>query len=267
MVDLLERIGPYLGVAAFMGLAILAFLIIQQAREVRRLREWAGRAPERAGEAAEAAAAEIRAETGSDVHARAADVTRAEDLESLVADTNSALGPIDVLVANSGPPPAGRLDELSDDDWLAGFELVALPVIRLIRLVVPSMRERGWGRVISIQSTSVKQPIPHLVLSNGIRPGVQGALKSLADAAARDGVTVNSVLPGVHLTDRLLGDLDEADGSVEEQLAVIASRNPSGRIGDPEELGAVVAFLASERASFVNGVALQVDGGSVRSLA
>jgi 3-oxoacyl-[acyl-carrier protein] reductase len=221
----------------------------------------------RTDDAAEKAAAAIRDETGAEVLACAADVTSEEQLEGLVAQTTDRLGPIDVLVTNTGPPAAGRLEELSDDDWVEAFELVTLSVLRLIRLVVPGMRERGWGRVIAIQSTSVRQPIPHLALSNGIRPGVQGILKSLADVAAADGVTVNTVLPGVFLTDRLLGDLKDSDGDVDEQIAAIASRNPSRRVGSPEELGAVVAFLASARASFVNGVALQVDGGSVRSIA
>jgi 3-oxoacyl-[acyl-carrier protein] reductase len=221
----------------------------------------------RSDEAAEATASELREDTGAEVLACAADVTSLEALERLVATTNERLGPIDVLVTNTGPPAAGRLDELSDADWIEAFELVTLSVLRLIRLVVPSMRERGWGRVVAIQSTSVRQPIPHLVLSNGIRPGVAGALKSLADVAAADGVTVNTVLPGVFRTDRLLGDLEESGGSVEDQIAAIASRNPSGRVGDPPELGAVVAFLASERASFINGVALQVDGGAVRAIA
>lgn len=221
----------------------------------------------RLGQAAE----DIRTETGVEVVPLVADISDESDVEDLVSTTVEQLGPIDVLVTNSGPPAGGVLEELSDEDWIEAFELVTLSVVRLLRLVVPSMRERGWGRVISIQSTSVKQPIPHLVLSNGIRPGTQGILKSVVEGAAADGVTINTVLPGMFLTDRLLNDLrgraEKAGITTDEQVERAGKFNPTGRVGDPIELGCAVAFLASERASYINGATLQVDGGSVRALA
>jgi 3-oxoacyl-[acyl-carrier protein] reductase len=216
-------------------------------------------------------AGEIRAETGSEVHAVTADVSSSEDIDALIAATRERFGPIDVMVMNSGAPRGGRLPDLSDEDWLEGFELVTLSLVRVLRLVLPSMVERGWGRFISIQSTSVKQPIPHLVLSNGLRPGAQGVLKSVVEGAAAHGVTVNTVLPGMFLTDRLVDDLrataERSGTTLEEEQQRAGTYNPTGRVGDPAELAAAVAFLASSRASFINGATLQVDGGAIRSLA
>ncbi len=216
-------------------------------------------------EAAARAAASIIEETGGVAASCAADVTDPKSLELLVEQTEQELGPIDILVTNSGAPRGGRLDELGDEDWIHGFELATLSVARLLRLALPGMRERGWGRVVAVQSTSVKQPIPHLHLSNGVRPGAQGLLKSAADMAGADGVTVNSVLPGVVRTQRFLNDLNP-DQPAEEQIAGIVSRIPTGRIAEPEDIAAAVAFLASRQALHINGVALLVDGGTVRSI-
>ena len=219
----------------------------------------------------ESTANEIASETGSEVLSIAADLIEEGEIERLVSSAVEGLGPIEILVTNSGPPRGGRFEELSDRDWEQAFRLVTLSVVRLVRLVLPGMRERGWGRVISIQSTSVKQPIPHLVLSNAVRPGTQGILKSLVEGAAKDGVTVNTVLPGMFLTDRLLDDLrdraERAGISTEDQVEEAGRFNPTGRVGDPGELACAVALLASERASFINGATLQIDGGSVRALA
>ena len=219
---------------------------------------------------AEAVAREIQAETGANVVGVGADLSDQSQVESLV-EAASAIGPIEILVTNTGPPKSGSLQSISDADWLAAFELVTLSVVRLLRLVLPGMRNRGWGRVIAIQSTSVRQPIPALLTSNGIRPGTQGVLRSMVDEVAASGVTINTVLPGVFETARLMDDLAEraerAGDTVEDQLRVTASRNPTKRIGSPPELGALVAFLASERASFINGAAIQVDGGNSRQLA
>ncbi len=219
----------------------------------------------------EEAAGEIKAETGAEVTPVVGDVTNEAHVEEIVSTTVERLGPVDILVTNTGAPAGGLFDDLSDQDWLEAFELVTLSVVRLLRLVLPGMRERGWGRVISIQSTSVKQPIPHLVLSNGIRPGTQGILKSVVQGAAADGITINTVLPGVFLTDRLRNDLsgraEKAGTTIEEQIEQTAKLNPTGRVGEPTELGSVVAFLASEQASYINGATIQVDGGSILALA
>lgn len=218
----------------------------------------------------ETAAEEIRAKTGAEVLAIPADVTREADVRAAVAGTVRAFGGLDILVTNAGGPPLGGFGQMTDADFQAAFELNLLSTVRMIREALPHMRARRWGRIINIQSTSVKQPIDGLLLSNAIRPGVQGLAKTLAGELGRDGITVNTVCPGRILTDRLrsgLGGRAKALGIayedfVRQEMASI----PLGRIGQPEEIAGVVAFLASERASYITGVTLPVDGGLVRGL-
>ena len=214
-----------------------------------------------------AAAAEVRARTGAEVLAVTADVTRAEDVKALVARTRQAFGGVDILVANAGGPPRGSFDELSDDaQWHGAFDLSLLSVVRLVREVLPGMRQRRWGRIVTIQSGSVKQPIPELVLSNAIRPGVAGLAKSLASELGKDNILVNTVCPGRIMTDRFLEGALRARVPTEEYLARQSLDIPLARVGTPEEFANVVVFLASERASYVTGVAVQVDGGLIRGL-
>jgi 3-oxoacyl-[acyl-carrier protein] reductase len=213
-----------------------------------------------------AAAADVRARTGGEVVAMAADVTRADHVEALVARAHDAFGGVDILVANAGGPPRGVFDELTDAQWYGAFEISLLSVVRLIRAVLPSMRARRWGRIITIQSSSVKQPIPGLDLSNAVRPGTAGLMKTLATDLGRDNILVNTVCPGRILTDRLLGGARQAGVSPEEYAAQVGADVPLGRVGTAEEFANVVVFLASERASYVTGVALQVDGGLIRGL-
>lgn len=217
----------------------------------------------------EAAAEEIRAQTGVEVLAIPADVTRAEDIEKVVAATVERFGAVDVLVNNSGGPAIGRFPDLSDEDWRRGFEVVTLNFVRFVRAVLPHMRERGWGRIVGIQSISVKEPVEHIDLSNGIRPGIAGLMKALMPDLARDGITINLVLPGIFATSRISPGLGSGDAQQEqelrEQLAPLAATIPIGRLGEPAELGALVAFLASERASYITGAVYQVDGGRIRS--
>jgi 3-oxoacyl-[acyl-carrier protein] reductase len=214
-----------------------------------------------------AAAEDVRARTGGEVLAVPADVTRADQVKSLVSRALDAFGGVDILVANAGGPPRGVFDELADEQWYGAFEVSLLSVVRLIREVLPGMRQRRWGRIITIQSMSVKQPIPGLDLSNAVRPGTAGLMKTLANDLGRDGILVNTVCPGRILTDRLLGGARQA-GLSPEAFAVQAGADvPVGRVGTPEEFANVVVFLASERASYVTGVALLVDGGLVRGLA
>jgi len=212
------------------------------------------------------AAEEIRARAGTEALALPADVTRAGDVERLVAATREKLGPVDILVANAGGPPRGTFGELADEQWVGAFELSLLSTVRLIRAVLPEMRQRKWGRILTIQSSSVKQPIPGLLLSNAVRPGVAGLMKTLAAEVGRDGVLVNTVCPGRILTDRFLSGAAAQKLSREQYLERQSAEIPLGRIGTPEEFASVVVFLASERASYVTGVALQVDGGLVRGL-
>src|SRR3989442_1135834 len=144
----------------------------------------------------QAAAAEVRGKTGAQVVAMPADVTSADQVKALVARAHEAFGGVDILVANAGGPPRGYFDELSDEQWYGAFEVSLLSVVRLIREVLPSMRQRRWGRIITIQSSSVKQPIDGLDLSNAIRPGAAGLMKTLATELGADNILVNTVCPG-----------------------------------------------------------------------
>lgn len=213
-----------------------------------------------------AAADEVRTQTGAEVLAVEADVTRAEQVTALVGRVTETFGGVDILVANAGGPPRGYFEDMSDDHWQGAFDTSLLSVVRLVRAVLPSMRSRRWGRILTIQSVSVKQPIPELVLSNAVRPGVAGLMKTLASQLAKDNILVNTVCPGKIMTDRFLSGMKASGLGREEYLARQSGDVPVGRIGTPEEFASVVVFLASERASYVTGVALQVDGGLVRGL-
>ena len=218
-----------------------------------------------------AAAEDVRKQTGAEVIAVPADAGRPEDIERVVAKAREAWGGVDVLVANVGGPPPGPFDQLSDEQWKAAFEQVHLSTVRFIRLVLPDMKKKKWGRILAIQSSSVKQPVDGLILSNGIRPGIAGMFKTLANELAKDGITVNMVLPGRIRTDRFIGhqkDLAARAGkSLEEWLATRSTPDiPMGRIGTPEEFANMVVFLGSERASYVTGCVVQVDGGLIKSV-
>lgn len=208
-----------------------------------------------------AAADEVRARGAADVLAVAADASRADDVERVVAQTVERFGGLDVLVANVGGPPRGSFADLSDEQWARAFELTMLSMVRMIRAAVPHMRKKRWGRIVSIQSTSVIRPLPTLLLSNAIRPGVIGLFESLVPELARDGILVNAVCPGQTMTDRYISGYLQSGQTREDYLKTQAARVPLGRAGTPEELANAVLFLASERASYITGVALPVDGG------
>ena len=200
----------------------------------------------------------------------AADVNDAHAIQHAVESARDALGPIDILVANAGGPPSTTFDTTTDAQYRAALDTNLLASVRLAQLCVPSMRARRWGRVLFVASMSAKQPLPGLLLSNTARAGLLGFAKTLATELAPDGVLVNTVLPGHFDTDRAreLAEMRAArDGrAVNELLAARAAAIPVQRSGDPREFAAVVAFLASARASFVTGVALQIDGGQIASL-
>ena len=225
----------------------------------------------RGAQALEETAQEIQRASGSRVLAVPTDVTRAGDVEAIVAATVREFGRIDILVNNAGGPPAGKFESFGDAQWQAAFELNLLSTVRLVRLVVPHMRNTGSGRIITIVSTSVKQPIDGLLLSNAIRSGVVGLAKTLSVELAPDNITVNNVCPGRILTDRFrhiyhIAERVQQGVSEEAALKEVARDVPMGRIGKPEELGAFVAFLASQQAAYITGTTIQVDGGLVRSL-
>jgi 3-oxoacyl-[acyl-carrier protein] reductase len=217
----------------------------------------------------ESSAEAIRAETGAEVLALAADLARAEEIERVVAAAAERFGGLDVLVHNSGGPPVGQFPELADEQWEQGFQIVTMSFVRFLRAAVPHMREKRWGRVVGIQSSSVKQPVAGIDVSNGIRPGIAGLMKAVMPGLARDGITINLVLPGTFATARIHPGLGSADPEERraalEQLAPVAEKIPLGRLGEPRELGDLVAFLASERASYITGAVCQVDGGIIAS--
>lgn len=205
------------------------------------------------------------------VLAHRADVRHAEDITALVDRMIHEFGGIDILVNNAGGPPAGTFDACSDEQWEAAFRLTLLSAVRLTRAVLPSMRQRGGGRIMYIASSSVKQPIEDLLLSNALRPGVAGLAKTLSRELAPDHITVNTVCPGRFLTDRLRSGSSVrtriAQGQTEEEaLQALAQDIPLGRIGQPEEFGALVAFLASKQAAYITGTTIQIDGGLIQGL-
>lgn len=215
------------------------------------------------------AAETVREATNAEVLPVAADVTKPEDITHLVAESEANFGPASIVVLNAGGPPPVSLDQITDDNWRQAFELTHLSAVRLIRATLPAMRAEQWGRIILIGSSSVKQPVANLHLSNGIRPGLVGFMKSMADEIAASGITVNTVLPGVILTDRIVNNARLAaknqNITLEQRLDNLASNIPMRRFGTPDEIGSVVAFLASEQASYITGATLQVDGGLIRS--
>ena len=224
----------------------------------------------RNAETLEATAAEIRKKTGAEVLAVPTDVSQPDQVKALIDDAADRFGGIDILVNNAGGPRAGRFADLSPEDYQAALNLNLLSTINLCRAVVPIMRPRGGGRIINLTSVSVKQPIDGLMLSNMARTGVIGFAKTLALELAADKILVNNVCPGIIFTDRIqqLATVRAKEAGVpfDQAIANMTKDIPLGRIGDPQEFANLVVFLASERASYITGATIQVDGGLVKGL-
>jgi 3-oxoacyl-[acyl-carrier protein] reductase len=215
------------------------------------------------------AVASIRRD-GGDAIGCAADVSKAVDIRTVFEVADQTYGRVDALVANAGGPPPGAFESLSDDAWLQAFELTLMSAVRAINQAIPRMRAAGYGRIIVLGSSSVRMPLPNLALSNVFRPGLVGAVKTLAVELAGDGITVNMVSPGRVDTDRVR-TLDEGrakrEGTTYEEARSRSERAiPIGRYGSPADVGELVAFLASERAGYITGQSILVDGGLVPSL-
>ena len=212
----------------------------------------------------------IRQQFGADVIDVAGDLSVRSDIERIVSNGVGRFGQIDILVTNNGGPPAGKFDSLSREDWENATRDLLMSVIELTNLVLPGMKERRWGRILNITSIAVKQPVDNLMLSNSIRAAVTGFARTLANEVAEFGITVNNIMPGYTATERVneladtLAKREDVDAS--DIRARWESEIPMRRLGDPREFAALAAFLVSERASYITGSSIAVDGGWIRAL-
>ena len=213
----------------------------------------------------DAAAREIGASTGGNVLGIPVDVMKADEAENILNATVREFGRLDILVNNAGGPPFGKFESFDESAWHSAFELTLLSTVRFCRLAIPHLRKSGSGRIINITSLTVLTSFPNSVLSTSLRMGVVGMAKMLSDELGSDHITVNNVAPGLILTDRVKDTIQPRPGVSEEELLAERARSiPVGRIGKPEELAALVTFLASPLAGYITGATIPVDGGAIR---
>jgi 3-oxoacyl-[acyl-carrier protein] reductase len=242
------RVALVTGASKGLGRGIAAALVAEGARVAMTSRTL---------ERVEAAASEVGAAA-----AFAHDSADVDGVPGLVDRVESALGPVEILITNTGGPPVGAALGLPREQWEAAYRDLVLSPLAFVERVVPGMRERGWGRIVGVSSTAAAEPIDGLMLSNAHRTGTRAAFKTLARELARDGITINTLLTGRILTDRIIG----MAGSVEAAERAAEHDVPAGRLGTVEEYAAVAAFLCSAQASYVTGTSIPVDGGLMRSL-
>jgi 3-oxoacyl-[acyl-carrier protein] reductase len=218
----------------------------------------------------EKAAVQIRAASGREVFWQAVDVGKPAEVARFVGDVEKRFGRMDICVTNSGGPPSKLFSATTNEDWRVWTDQLLMSTVYFAQETLPRMQKNQWGRFLTITSYSVKQPVEGLLLSNSLRAGVTGLVRTLANEYAASGITVNNVCPGYTRTDRLddlAAMMASRTGATQEEIfAGWKKIIPAGRLGRPEEFAAVVAFLASEKASYVNGVSLTIDGGTTRSL-
>ena len=218
----------------------------------------------------EAAADAIRGETGARVKALVADVSSAREAQRLVDTAVAEYGGLEIVVHNAGGPPAGETLAMTDEQWQKAFEQNLLSFTRIVQAAAPEMKKAGYGRVLTIASSSIKQPIPNLALSNALRAGVWGVAKTLSRELASQGILVNVIAPGRIDTERI-AELDQANAqksgkSIDEVRKASVGTIPLGRLGRPEELANLVVFLASEAGRYISGQAIMVDGAAGNAL-
>jgi 3-oxoacyl-[acyl-carrier protein] reductase len=216
------------------------------------------------------AAEKLAEATGSRTKGYVLDASKPDSIRQWFEDTVSDFGQVDILVINAGGPPAGKFDDFSDDDWQAAYELTLMSGVRMIRHALPLMRKRNGGSILAVTSTSVKEPIDNLLLSNVMRSGLTSLLKSLSFDLAKENIRVNNLVPGGFDTDRMRAlnrkKAEKLGISIEEQTAHSQASIPMGRLGTIEELGRAAAFLSSPAAAYITGETLIIDGGFVRTV-
>ncbi len=204
---------------------------------------------------------EISSAFNTEVIAVSGDLSKAEDRDRVVKKILEKFGHIDILVTNTGGPPSGKFEDLAQEEWDKAYQLLLGSAVAIMRSFIPGMKKQQWGRIISITSQAVKQPVENLILSNSVRASVAGLNKTLASELGEFNITVNNIMPGYTNTNRLKNLMDKNPGFGDAKKDI-----PLGRFGEPQEFAAAVAFLASERASYITGVSLAVDGGWIKSI-